>query len=90
MATLAVMMKKKGYLVSGSDEASYPPMLEYLQKHKIPIKSPYKKENLTPNPDWVVIGNVLSRGNEEVEYIMEKKIPFFSMSEIIAEFLVYL
>ena len=40
MATLAVMMKKKGYLVSGSDEASYPPMLEYLQKHKIPIKSP--------------------------------------------------
>ena len=86
MATLAVMMKKKGYLVSGSDEASYPPMLEYLQKHKIPIKSPYKKENLTPNPDWVVIGNVLSRGNEEVEYIMEKKIPFFSMSEIIKKF----
>ena len=86
MATLAVMMKKKGYLVSGSDEASYPPMLEYLQKHKIPIKSPYKKENISFNPDWVVIGNALSRGNKEVEYIMEKKIPYFSMPEIIKKF----
>ena len=86
MATLAVMMKKKGYLVSGSDEASYPPMLEYLQKNKIPIKSPYKKENLSFKPDWVVMGNALSRGNEEVEYIMEKKIPYFSMPEIIKKF----
>ncbi len=83
MATLAVMMKKKGYLVSGSDAAGYPPMLEYLQENKIPIKSPYKEENLFFNPDWVVIGNALSRGNKEVEYIMEKRIPFFSMSEVI-------
>ena len=86
MATLAVMMKKKGYLVSGSDKANYPPMLEYLQKNKIPIKSPYKKENISFNPDWVVIGNALSRGNKEVEYIMEKKIPYFSMPEIIKKF----
>ena len=83
MATLAVMMKNKGYKVAGSDEGAFPPMLDYLKKNKIPIKSPYKISNLKDKPDFVVIGNSLSRGNSEVEYILEQKIPFFSLPEIL-------
>lgn len=86
MATLAVMLKKKGYLVSGSDEGFFPPMSEYLSKYNIPIFTPYHIKNLSPKPGAVIIGNSQSRGNCEVEFVLENRIPYFSMAETIKKY----
>jgi UDP-N-acetylmuramate: L-alanyl-gamma-D-glutamyl-meso-diaminopimelate ligase len=86
MATLAVMLKQRGYQVSGSDEGAFAPMSEYLKKHSIPIFTPYSPANLKHNPDIVVIGNSQSRGNAEVEFVLERKIAYFSMPEVIKNY----
>ncbi len=83
MATLAILLKQSGYKVTGSDANVYPPMSTMLEEQQIDFTNGYKKENLLPHPDIVVIGNALSRGNEEVEYVLEQRLFYQSMSEVL-------
>lgn len=83
MASLAVLIKNRGHKITGSDENVYPPMSDYLTSHQIEVFSPYCAENLKPHPDFVVLGNVLSRGNPEVEYALKAHLHYLSMAELL-------
>ena len=81
MGNLAIDAHRRGYLVSGSDAEIYPPMSTELEKAGIKVFSGYSKHQLSADLDAVIIGNVVSRGNEEVEAILENRLPFFSLPE---------
>src|SRR5271168_3519359 len=83
MASLAGMLETKGYRITGSDAAAYPPMSDLLGSLKIPVYEPYAENNLEPRPDLVVVGNAISRGNVELEYVLDARIPFCSMAAIL-------
>jgi UDP-N-acetylmuramate: L-alanyl-gamma-D-glutamyl-meso-diaminopimelate ligase len=83
MASLAGMLQLRGHRVTGSDTAAYPPMSDQLAGLRIPVREPYSESNLEPRPDLVVVGNAISRGNVELEYVLDKRIPFCSMASIL-------
>lgn len=83
MASLAGMLKLRGHRITGSDAASYPPMSDLLRSLAIPISEPYKVENLQPRPDLIIVGNAISRGNPELEFALDHRIPFSSQAEIV-------
>ncbi|HEX4322551.1 MAG TPA: UDP-N-acetylmuramate:L-alanyl-gamma-D-glutamyl-meso-diaminopimelate ligase [Acidobacteriaceae bacterium] len=85
MASLAGLLREKGCRVTGSDAAAYPPMSDQLREMGIPVAQPYAEANLDPYPDLVIIGNALSRGNPEVERILDQRIPFTSMAAVLHE-----
>jgi UDP-N-acetylmuramate: L-alanyl-gamma-D-glutamyl-meso-diaminopimelate ligase len=85
MASLAGLLQLQGHRITGSDRAAYPPMSTQLAAMGIPVAEPYNAANLTPQPDLVVIGNALSRGNPEVERILNERIPFVSMAALLHE-----
>ena len=80
MASLAGLLQLQGHRITGSDKAAYPPMSNLLHSLGIPVLEPYAEANLDPAPDLVVIGNALSRGNPEIEHILDERIPFTSMA----------
>ncbi|WP_114205286.1 UDP-N-acetylmuramate:L-alanyl-gamma-D-glutamyl-meso-diaminopimelate ligase [Acidisarcina polymorpha] len=82
MASLAGMLQLKGYRVTGSDMAAYPPMSDFLRELGIAVAEPFSQKNLEPAPDLVIVGNALSRGNAEVEYVLDRRLPFTSMAAI--------
>jgi UDP-N-acetylmuramate: L-alanyl-gamma-D-glutamyl-meso-diaminopimelate ligase len=86
MASLAGLLKQRGFKVTGSDAAAYPPMSDFLASIAIPVAQPYAEANLKPRPDWVVIGNAISRGNVEVEHVLNERIPFRSMPDTLYDF----
>src|SRR6202171_72578 len=89
MASLAGMLQERGYPVTGSDAAAYPPMSTFLESLGIPVAQPFAEANLNPRPDLVVVGNALSRGNVELELVLDQRIPFSSLPQILHdEFLV--
>jgi len=83
MASLAGMLKARGLDVRGSDRAAYPPMSTFLDSLGIAVLQPFSERNLIPAPDVVVVGNAISRGNPELEYLLDQRIPFVSMAELI-------
>ncbi len=83
MASLAGMLQLRGHRITGSDTAAYPPMSDLLASLKIPVFEPYSERNLEPRPDLVVVGNAISRGNVELEYVLDTRIPFCSMASIL-------
>jgi UDP-N-acetylmuramate: L-alanyl-gamma-D-glutamyl-meso-diaminopimelate ligase len=83
MASLAGMLKERGFRVTGSDAAAYPPMSDFLQSLEIPISQPFAVENLSSRPDLVVIGNAISRGNVELEHVLDQRIPFCSLPQLL-------
>jgi UDP-N-acetylmuramate: L-alanyl-gamma-D-glutamyl-meso-diaminopimelate ligase len=83
MASLAGMLKEQGHHVTGSDTAAYPPMSEMLAELGIPIHEPYAEANLEPRPDLVIVGNAISRGNAELEHVLDTRIPFTSMAAVL-------
>ena len=85
MASLAGLLQLHGHRITGSDKAAYPPMSDLLRSLGIPILEPYSEANLDPAPDLIVIGNALSRGNPEIEYVLDKRLPFISMAELLRE-----
>ncbi len=88
MASLAGMLKQLGHNVTGSDAAAYPPMSDFLASLGIPVSQPFDWRNLEPCPDLVVVGNAISRGNIELEVVLDQRIPFQSMAQVLhAEFL---
>jgi len=70
-----------GWEVRGSDNPLYPPTSEMVKAMGVPLYSGYAAENLDWNPDWVIIGNALSRGNLEVEAVLSRRIPYLSLPE---------
>jgi UDP-N-acetylmuramate: L-alanyl-gamma-D-glutamyl-meso-diaminopimelate ligase len=85
MASLAGLLQLQGHRITGSDKAAYPPMSDLLSGLGIPVLEPYSEANLEPAPDLVVIGNALSRGNPEVERVLDERIPFTSMAALLQE-----
>lgn len=83
MASLAGMLREQGHRVTGSDTAAYPPMSDQLRAMGIPIMEPYAAANLDPRPDLVVVGNAISRGNPELERVLDERIPMASMASVI-------
>jgi UDP-N-acetylmuramate: L-alanyl-gamma-D-glutamyl-meso-diaminopimelate ligase len=89
MASLAGMLKQRGYHVTGSDTAAYPPMSDFLAKLGISIAQPFSEKNLEPHPDFVVVGNAISRGNVELEAALDRRLPLRSLPQLLHdEFLV--
>ncbi|HXB62544.1 MAG TPA: UDP-N-acetylmuramate:L-alanyl-gamma-D-glutamyl-meso-diaminopimelate ligase [Acidobacteriaceae bacterium] len=89
MASLAGLLQLRGHRVSGSDAAAYPPMCNLLEELGIPMAQPYSAANLEPRPDLVIVGNAISRGNVELEHVLDQRIPFCSLASVIHdEFLV--
>jgi UDP-N-acetylmuramate: L-alanyl-gamma-D-glutamyl-meso-diaminopimelate ligase len=83
MASLAGMLRAQGHQVTGSDVAAYPPMSDQLREMGIAIMEPYAEANLEPRPDLVVVGNAISRGNVELERVLDERIPMTSMAALI-------
>jgi UDP-N-acetylmuramate: L-alanyl-gamma-D-glutamyl-meso-diaminopimelate ligase len=83
MASLAGMLKQRGFRVTGSDAAAYPPMSDFLEELGIPVAQPFDARNLDPLPDLVVVGNAISRGNVELERILDQRIPFSSLPQLL-------
>lgn len=83
MASLAVLLKQRGHTVWGSDQGIYPPMSDFLRDNGIEVVQGFSEANLERPFDTVVIGNALSRGNPEVEAILDRHLPFVSLPEVI-------
>jgi UDP-N-acetylmuramate: L-alanyl-gamma-D-glutamyl-meso-diaminopimelate ligase len=83
MASLAGMLNQRGFRVTGSDAAAYPPMSDFLRGLGIPVAQPFDAANLNPRPDLVVIGNAISRGNVELEHVLDERIPFCSLPQLL-------
>src|SRR5579859_3377523 len=88
MASAAAAMQEKGFTVTGSDQNVYPPMSTFLSERKIQYMSGYAEPNLAHKPDLVVIGNAISRGNPEAEVVLEKKLRYCSLPELLKEFFI--
>jgi UDP-N-acetylmuramate: L-alanyl-gamma-D-glutamyl-meso-diaminopimelate ligase len=89
MAAGAALMKEKGYHVTGSDAGVYPPMSLYLEGEGIPFATAFEPSNLVPCPDLVVIGNAISRGNPEVEAVLDLRVPYISLPELLKAELIH-
>jgi len=85
MGGLALIAREFGYTVSGSDQNVYPPMSTQLEQQGIRLMNGYRAENLDCKPDLVVIGNALSRGNPEVEAVLNRGLPYVSGPQWLAE-----
>jgi len=85
MATVAAMLKQKGFRVSGSDQDVYPPMSDFLAAEGIPALAGYRAEHITADLDLVVVGNAISRGNPELEEVLDRRIRYCSLPEVIRE-----
>jgi UDP-N-acetylmuramate: L-alanyl-gamma-D-glutamyl-meso-diaminopimelate ligase len=83
MASLAGMLKQRGFQVTGSDAAAYPPMSDFLRDLGIPVAQPFDPKNLDPRPDLVVVGNAISRGNVELEHILDQRLDFCSLPQLL-------
>jgi UDP-N-acetylmuramate: L-alanyl-gamma-D-glutamyl-meso-diaminopimelate ligase len=88
MASAAAAMQEKGVKVTGSDQNVYPPMSTFLAERKIEVISGYAEQNLAHKPDLVVIGNAISRGNPEAEYVLDHKLTYCSLPELLKEFFI--
>jgi UDP-N-acetylmuramate: L-alanyl-gamma-D-glutamyl-meso-diaminopimelate ligase len=85
MGSLAGMLIQAGHRVTGSDEAVYPPMSDELKRLGISVSEGYRPENLGERPDVVVVGNAISRGNPEVEYLLNEGLYYTSMPAVIQD-----
>jgi UDP-N-acetylmuramate: L-alanyl-gamma-D-glutamyl-meso-diaminopimelate ligase len=83
MASLAGMLKERGHRVTGSDQDVYPPMSTQLEALGIEVLSPYAEANVPADADLVVIGNALSRGNPEVEIVLDRRQRYLSLPELL-------
>jgi UDP-N-acetylmuramate: L-alanyl-gamma-D-glutamyl-meso-diaminopimelate ligase len=89
MATLAALLKSRGHDVRGSDQNVYPPMSDFLIGQDIHALSGYAADHITGDIDLVVVGNAISRGNPELEEVLDRKIRYCSLPEAIREFFLW-
>ena len=86
MASVAAALKERGFKVTGSDENVYPPMSTFLQEKGISLKEGYRAENIPSDADVVVIGNAMKRGNPEVEAVLNRKLLYLSLPEVLKNY----
>ena len=89
MGTLAAMFRELGLQITGSDQAVYPPMSDFLRDRGIIFHEGYAEKNLSPKPDLAIVGNALSRGNPELEAVLSHRIPFVSLPELLRGWFLY-
>src|SRR5271168_3814640 len=85
MAPLAGMLRESGYAVTGSDSGVYPPASTLLHDLGIPFFDSFDAAHLAETPDLVVVGNIIARGNPELEEVLDRKIPYRSLPEMLEE-----
>jgi UDP-N-acetylmuramate: L-alanyl-gamma-D-glutamyl-meso-diaminopimelate ligase len=85
MATLAALLKSRGHDVRGSDQNVYPPMSDFLQQQEIATFQGYRAEHISADIDLVVVGNAISRGNVELEEVLDRKIRYCSLPEAVRD-----
>jgi UDP-N-acetylmuramate: L-alanyl-gamma-D-glutamyl-meso-diaminopimelate ligase len=86
MASVAAALKERGFKVTGSDENVYPPMSTFLHEKGISLKEGYRAENIPSDADVVVIGNAMKRGNPEVEAVLNRKLLYLSLPEVLKNY----
>jgi UDP-N-acetylmuramate: L-alanyl-gamma-D-glutamyl-meso-diaminopimelate ligase len=85
MGSVAAALRARGCTVTGSDERVYPPMSDFLRSKGITLSEPYRAENLPNDVDVVVVGNAIKRGNPEVEAVLNRKLYYLSLPEVLKE-----
>src|SRR6059036_786133 len=88
MASSAAALQEKGYQVTGSDQNVYPPMSTFLAEREIEVMNGYAERNLAHKPDLVVVGNAISRGNPEAEFVLDHKLRYCSLPALLREFFI--
>src|SRR5690606_32988606 len=88
MASLAGLLKDRGFKVTGSDANPYPPMSTQIERLGIPLYSGYSAKNLHPQPDFVIVGNVISASNEEAQELVRLGIPYTSLPKAMGEWII--
>ncbi len=88
MASVAAALQEKGVKVTGSDQNVYPPMSTFLADRRIEVIAGYAEQNVAHKPDLVVIGNAISRGNPEAEYVLDHKLPYCSLPELLKHYFI--
>ncbi|OGP07693.1 MAG: hypothetical protein A2048_00735 [Deltaproteobacteria bacterium GWA2_45_12] len=88
MGSLAGLLVKRGFKVTGSDQNTYPPMSTQLENLGIKLFTGYKPENLNPKPDLVIVGNAIPKTNPEAEEILRQNIPYTSMAAALSHFFI--
>ena len=83
MGSVAAAMKQAGYTISGSDAGIYPPMSTFLEDQGIELMSGFKPENIPDGADTIIVGNAISRGNVELEHVLNEKRHYTSLPEVL-------
>src|SRR5882672_3256846 len=83
MGSVAAALRERGFKISGSDESVYPPMSIFLEEHGIKLHQGYRAENIPADADVVVIGNAMKRGNPEIEAVLNRKLFYLSLPEVL-------
>src|SRR5213080_2250663 len=86
MGSVAAALRERGFKISGSDESVYPPMSIFLEEHGIKLHQGYNPENIPADADVVVIGNAMKRGNPEVEAVLNRKLFYLSLPEVLKNY----
>src|SRR5213593_3296784 len=86
MASVAAALQERGFKVTGSDENVYPPMSSFLEGKGVALKQGYRAENIPADADMVVIGNVIKRGNPEGEAVLNRKLFYLSLPEVLKNY----
>ena len=83
MGSVAAAMRQRGYKITGSDQGIYPPMSTFLEDQGIELSAGFKPENIPAGTDTVVVGNAISRGNPELESVLDRKLLYTSLPEVL-------
>src|SRR5437016_8696646 len=86
MGSVAAAMAERGFMVTGSDENVYPPMSTFLEERGIILSAGFKAENIPSAANVVVIGNAIRRGNPEVEAVLDRKLFYLSLPEVVKNY----
>lgn len=86
MGAVAAAMREQGYTITGSDNDVYPPMSTFLESRGVALMKGYREENLPESADLIVVGNALSRGNPELEAVLNRKLPYLALPEVLKQF----
>src|SRR6202795_2637351 len=86
MGAVAAALQERGFKITGSDESVYPPMSIFLEQHGIKLHQGYRADNIPVDADVVVIGNAMKRGNPEVEAVVNRKLFYLSLPEVLKNY----
>jgi len=86
MGAVAAALRERGFIVTGSDENIYPPMSTFLESKGIALHQGYRAENIPAAAEIIVIGNAMTRGNPEVEAVLNRKLYYASLPEVLKQF----